>query len=68
MLVAPVTSPVCVALVDGDVAQVNPPVFPDCAVNTKPLVGVLLIFKLASSTTLSAITVAPSAVEVTSPE
>ena len=49
-------------------AQVKPPVFPDCAVKTYPFVGVLLTFKLASSTILSAITVAPSPDDVTSPE
>ena len=48
-------------------AQVKPPVLPDCAVSTYPFVGVFDILRLASSTTLSAMTVAPSAVDVTSP-
>ena len=46
-------------------AHVRPPVFPDCAVSTYPSVGALLTFKLASSTTLSAIVKA--VLPVTSP-
>ena len=49
-------------------AHVRPPVLPDWAVRTYPLVGLLLTYTLASSTISSAITVAPSAVDVTSPE
>ena len=49
-------------------AQVSPPDAPDWAWRTYPLVGALDTLRFASSTILSAITVAPSAVEVTSPE
>ena len=52
----------------GEASHVIPPVLPGLATKTCPSVGALLTFRFASSTTSSAITVAPSAVDVTSPE
>ena len=54
-------------IVPATVAHVRPPVLPDCFCRNCPLDPALLIFKLSSSTISLAITVAPSAVDVTSP-
>ena len=54
-------------LLEETAAQVRPPAAPLWACRKYPFVGVLETLRLSSSTTLEAITVPPSAVEVTSP-